>query len=522
MKNDAKVETRAASLLCTCLAALAVAWAVVSLTYPFGWDQGIFAWVGEGINQGEMPYRDRWDIKGPLTFYIYALAQALFGHNLWGIRLIDLALVVAAAGMLGIMVSHVTNRIVAGLTVPLFILWYGSGSFWHTAQPDGWAAIAMLFAVVPLVAEKHDLHWSQLLLTGILIGCCILIKPIYITFMVVVLVSLLAHGWTRREQLLLRSGLVLIALCIPLALCAAWFAYRGALQSLVDLWLIYPFTVYSRITSTEALFQSKGFVEYLLSGGVVSVMLPVIGLGIHALWRSNKGTASVMLSWLAVAVFCVILQNRYFMYHWLVIYPAVTFFCAVGFYHLFFIRSDASAPFESMQLHSPLRVVALLLVLALIFHATVHPVFEIMRLVAYASDRMSRDSYYDGFGVPGPEMQAADYIEARTQPTDRLFVWGWSIAIPYLSNRQTVSRFGYSMPLLMGAGTPEREDYRQEALKSLNADPPVYIVVAPQSDAILGRHYELSDFGQLADFMSSRYTEEKRLGDLALYRLIGH
>ena len=64
------------------LAALAAVWVTASLSWPFGWDQGILAWAGDVIHQGGMPYRDAWDIKGPLAYYLYALAQWLFGKNL--------------------------------------------------------------------------------------------------------------------------------------------------------------------------------------------------------------------------------------------------------------------------------------------------------------------------------------------------------------------------------------------------------------------------------------------------------
>src|SRR5688500_4137832 len=67
-------------------ATLAVLCALATLSWPFGWDQGIFAWGGEIIRQGGMPYRDAWDQKGPLPYYVYAVAQSVFGPGMWGIR----------------------------------------------------------------------------------------------------------------------------------------------------------------------------------------------------------------------------------------------------------------------------------------------------------------------------------------------------------------------------------------------------------------------------------------------------
>ena len=51
-----------------------------------------FASCWPGVNRGGVPYRDGWDTKGPLTYYVLAVSQVLFGANQWGIRLVDFAL----------------------------------------------------------------------------------------------------------------------------------------------------------------------------------------------------------------------------------------------------------------------------------------------------------------------------------------------------------------------------------------------------------------------------------------------
>jgi hypothetical protein len=61
-----------------------------SLLYPFGRDQGIHAYVGAAILDGNLPYRDVFVQKGPFGFLIHALITGLTGPTLWGIRLFDL------------------------------------------------------------------------------------------------------------------------------------------------------------------------------------------------------------------------------------------------------------------------------------------------------------------------------------------------------------------------------------------------------------------------------------------------
>src|ERR687892_1902970 len=48
-----------------------------SLVQPMGADQGLYAYVGERILDGELPYRDAWDQKPPAIHYTYAALGAV-------------------------------------------------------------------------------------------------------------------------------------------------------------------------------------------------------------------------------------------------------------------------------------------------------------------------------------------------------------------------------------------------------------------------------------------------------------
>ena len=70
-------------------------WIVVGLSalqilvFSFGRDQGIYALVGEGLLHGKLPYRDLWDFKPPGIFFVYALAQGVFGKTMLAPRLLE-------------------------------------------------------------------------------------------------------------------------------------------------------------------------------------------------------------------------------------------------------------------------------------------------------------------------------------------------------------------------------------------------------------------------------------------------
>src|SRR5512145_2200455 len=48
-------------------------------------DSGVFLYVGWRFLNGDMPYRDVWDHKPPLIYFVDALGIALTPDSLWGI-----------------------------------------------------------------------------------------------------------------------------------------------------------------------------------------------------------------------------------------------------------------------------------------------------------------------------------------------------------------------------------------------------------------------------------------------------
>ena len=155
---------------------------LASLTWPFGWDQGVLSSVGDTILRGGMPYRDAWDIKGPLSYYVFALAQWAFGKEMWSIRVLDILVLALAALVIGRITSKYTNRSSGLWASVLLVLWYLSGNYWHTAQPDGWAGFLLLFGVAPLLSSSERLSIRTLVFSSACLGACLLVKQVYVVF----------------------------------------------------------------------------------------------------------------------------------------------------------------------------------------------------------------------------------------------------------------------------------------------------------------------------------------------------
>src|SRR6185369_6931738 len=60
----------------------------VNMTLPSR-DSGVFLYVGWRFLSGDIPYRDVWDHKPPLIYFVDALGLSLTPDSLWGIWLLQ-------------------------------------------------------------------------------------------------------------------------------------------------------------------------------------------------------------------------------------------------------------------------------------------------------------------------------------------------------------------------------------------------------------------------------------------------
>lgn len=477
-----------------CAAAL---WLVMSMTYPFGWDQGILAWAGGIVLAGGMPYADAWDMKGPLAYYVFAISQALFGVHLWSIRVLDAALLAAAAlSLYRIAAVMFASRAAAQWATLVFVLWYASHSFWHTAQPDGWAGMLLVIGLQPLLSSR-TLKPSHIARAGVCAGAITLLKPVYAAFLFLPL----AYLWlAASERRLRRSTIAVAAWLLPLALAAGWFAVRGALD---DLWAVHIrySALYAGLNPGN---PARGLVEYFLSKPVISVAAPALIYGGIALWRdASRPTAVVLLCWSALVFVIVALQGRFYAYHWLPLLPAATLIGTAGLYALW----------------ARARLFAALQCGAVVVHSLAPIALEEVRFAAWVAGRMDHGQYYDAYGDAGHEMRAARWLRESKQPGP-VFVFGWNTAVAWLSQRETVSRFGFSMPLLLGDGLEARSLYRAELLDALRRSHPQYIVVGTQSEQIMGQRLTIADFPELAALLETDYRPAARFGQLDIHERV--
>lgn len=490
---------------------LALFLAAGSLTWPLGNDQSFFYFVAHSILRGGVPYRDAWELKGPLTYYVCAAVLAVFGHREISIRIFDLMVVGLFCWWLKRTVLRLGWSAGQGAMFAMvyFGLWYVSQGFWNTAQPEEWGAFLIAMAVV-LSIESSWLPMRTMVISGVLIALATLLKPTFIIFLPLpVLFSVSQRKWARACLCLLTFvSTVILTLAI---------AFRNG--GLEDYWDVLRFlgTSYSPLSKRDLLAEIGALPLMLWRMGLAVPYLFVLPT-LVLIWR-NRGLrfAGILATWFCFAVLLVVAQGMYWDYSFILANIAVAVILGTG---LSLLCRRGMAPIVG---HLATGMAALLIGLSVVLSESSDYFYGSLGWPNYMLGIASKSDYMlkvtGGYHVEELDEVAA-YVKNRTTENDTILLWGYDIRVLAMAQRMPPTRFG-TFEALVTEG-PMQVKYRQIFLDDIFHRPPAYVVVDS-----LGSGYRsesslwlLRNFGEFNRFLHSRYREVTQIGEFEIWEMV--
>ena len=241
------LERRPARAVFVCLAAFGVlaVCSKSSFLYPMNdWvDVNCFFTVGRGILHGLVPYRDLYEQKGPLIYFLFALAGRISESSFLGVYLLEgacFACFLYLGGRIAEILSGQRHAFLPSAAL-LAVLIPVTPAFSHGASAEEFflPVLALgLYLVLKAMREKRPLTDGQGFALGLCAAAALWTKytfcGLFAGLAAAVLIRDLVTGLGRRLP-----RLILFFLLGCLALSAAvigWFAAKGALP---DLWQAY-------------------------------------------------------------------------------------------------------------------------------------------------------------------------------------------------------------------------------------------------------------------------------------------
>jgi hypothetical protein len=474
-------------------------------------DSGVFLYVGWRFLNGDIPYRDVWDHKPPLIYFVDALGITLSPDSLWGVwflqflfifftlffiyKLLDreFGIYAALAGSL-VLTSGLLTILEKGNVTEEYALVFQALCFWLFVN-----------------AWKKDFPIHSSFWIGILGGFAFNFKQttigIWITYALFLLViRLVQRKFPLKELLSLLAGWL-----VPSVLLILYLASQNAF---IDYWeqaFLYNFVYIGKHEGIRRLIPVfiKGF-AYLQNGWVLylAALGWLAGLGYTWLKRRFLFTQAhplilIALVNLPIEVLFITISGRSILHYYLTPLPVMAILAGTLAYTVpFLVGKIPQIDSQKVQRWVPGVVLAAIL-LGQIGQVTYYPSY-----VRVLSDN-------DYFPV-------IDYVSKNTREGDQVLLIGAESIVNFLSRREAPTRYVYQYPLALLGRRPMFEEYFNQILENK----PVLIIDTRGRDQLDEKLYtSMQKRSQLVrdgvQQLGANYQKVAQFDDWFVYRIIG-
>jgi hypothetical protein len=500
------------------------------LLFPYGRDQGVFAVIGQGILEGEAPYRDRWDLKPPGVFFLYAMARAVLGPGMWAIRGVEVAVILSLLPAFRILARRYLGTPLPGtFGFGVAILMHVQLDFWHTAQAESFGGVLIVWAIVCASMGGGPVIWG---VAGALYGLAFVFKPFLAAgaFVALTLAALQGRSQGVGRRSTTWSGLpaLIAGFALPGAATLGYFAAMGALPEMVEALFVFA-PRYAAIDADRA--TSGWFLLFALRQSVVGFSnLALPGFALLLLLRPHPRGELPGLVHLGMIILLLLAgvawQAKLFSYHYGAILPLLAALSGWGIWKAWILLRGTNAGIA-------------LFMAAFITLAGVPPVAHAGPPTAsvWSKAWLRLSSLHQLGSDPPPELDAlnslndvsatenrlvARWLRDHTPADGTLFVWGFQPVLYDLAARRPASRYITNQPQRV---LWSRSTSRLRLMRDLRECPPDAIVVAHQDvfPRVVGNTRdsaaELEEFPELRDLLTF-YEPAASIGRLDVYRRI--
>ena len=422
-----------------------------SLVQPMGPDQGLYAYVGERILHGELPYRDAWDQKPPGIHYVYAGLRAAYPRDA-AIPADDLLAAIGVAAARWALGARLAGPVAGGLSAVLF-LFLSDPSFARyggvrvRAQCETFIALAASVAVLlALTRFRGAPRRVVLFASGLLVGVAFALKYNAGIYGLVALVAVaLTTGLTLGDVIVIVLG----AAVVPLILLGVFLnggAVRDLYQATVAYNLQYSGETYaSRLDTLRYLARfpiQHARVDALWTvGGAGCIVLLVAGIKRRPLW--------LPVAWVAAACIAIAVNgSRGLPQYFVQAAPALALAAGVG-------AAVAFPPLPRL-----VRWIVVILVAVGVWRVDEFPklasnVWHDTKYIAGRIDRRDHLARYGGLRESDKysaldNLDLGATLDAHSRPGDTVYVFGFSPGAYVYASRRSASRFFWSRPVIVG------------------------------------------------------------------------
>ena len=486
---------------------------------PLERDEGEYAYMGQAILRGELPYVDAYNFKLPGVYYTYALILSIFGQTHVGVHHGLIVINAATIVLLFLLVRRLMSPAEGLIAAAAF-------AFLSLSLPAlGFTANAEHFVILPAVAGSlllligsQEDRSGVLLWSGFLFGLGFLMKQHGAAFMAFGGLYLLLHNLIQRRGWIRTFGQCVLfsaAAVAPYAITCLYMALMGAFDEFW-FWTFQQARDYTGLIDFETGMTSLAYQVGSIGGASIALWLLAL-LGLTALaWDRPARRKSLFVGLFTLFSFAAICPGLMFREHYFILlFPAACVLVAIACGALGRLAREIQPSWVAPGITA---ATAALGVATAVFQQADYLFWQEPNVIC-------RQSY--PFNPFVQSLKIAEYIREHSGQDDRVAVLGSEPQILFYSNRRSAT--GFIMVYPMTEPHSYSLDLQQQMIVQIEKTRPEFVVSvtiptswcfyegAPRRiidwmNPYLREHYDVVGVADLvsADYTAYRWGEDTR------------
>lgn len=448
-----KSSHNAAGLVLQFLIFLLVVFAVLTPVAPLNQpvparDQGVYLYIGQQILDEKIPYRDVWDHKGPLIYYINALGL-LMTHSTWGVWFLEIIFLFLAAISGFLAMRMVFDPAIAFSSTILWLVTLPQ-VLDHGNTVEEYSLLFQFAAVYFYIRSEKisSSYWNEFLV-GVMAALAFSLRPnnvgVHLAIGLVLFSAIFfsPKDWRHAAKRILSAA---TGSTIVFAVIGIYFASNKSLGYLFDEVFVFNY-YYSKLEtfSWQALpkgYNSLSFLAPLGMAGLVGLISHLYGY-----WKQDSQKtdqikirfAIFILAVVPIQLYLSLMSGRKYLHYYIAWLPVLALL--VSFF-IFWIQQLAGRILPNIRYRNILNF---LIACGLILIFGIQPITNRLTPLASLFKTIGSEE-----ALPPPNYSSVEqgvyveYILNHTQPDDYVLIWGNASIYNFLTEKEAPSKFVYT------------------------------------------------------------------------------
>ncbi|MFA4967310.1 MAG: glycosyltransferase family 39 protein [Candidatus Margulisiibacteriota bacterium] len=467
------------------------------LLSPLDRDEGLYGYMGQRILAGEIPYRDVFDHKPPVVYYIYAAVIKFSGGSTLAIRtftmLYGLLTTLAVFGA-GLFLFGVGGGLLAALIFAVF----SGGPFIQGAfsNTEPFMLLPMVLALLFFLKAAKTKNSGWYFLAGLMSGLAFMIKQVSIfNFLVLLGCSIWepeakSLGSQKEPRLSVAGSLLIFGFLIFPIIFTLYFALQGALPDFINCAFLVNRT-YLAASPVPFFFLDPKFGmsviwETIRENSVIWI-LSVFSLLAIVLNDRKRGNITLAL-WAVFSFFGMAMGKLFFGHYFIQMIPSL---CLLSAYALIKIKESGNMAIKIIMAAVIIIVTFSNFLYQFPFYSSYNP-YQVVE--AQHGTRSFGIAYF-----------ASLSLKNKIRPQDDLFVWAAEPEVYFYLNKKALVRFPYYFDWMRKIGAGEK------IIEAVRLKKPRYVLWTeysprfPELEKLMISNYTLKEY-----YLSWKLFERKK------------